>query len=45
MRSRVTKGTENGKPFHYKLWFGDTYVKIAGEWKYVFGQASSRQTP
>ena len=39
------KGAENGEPFHYKLWFSDTYVKLAGEWRYVFGQASTRQTP
>ena len=39
------KGVENGEPFHYKLWFSDTYVKLAGEWRYVFGQASTRQTP
>src|ERR1043166_5122214 len=21
------KGSENGEPFHYKLWFSDTYVR------------------
>ena len=39
------KGVESGEPFHYKLWFSDTYVRTDGEWRYVFGQASTRQTP
>jgi ketosteroid isomerase-like protein len=39
------KGTENGEPFHYKLWFSDTYVRTERGWLYVFGQASTRQTP
>lgn len=34
------KGTESGKPFEYQLWFSDTYVRTAGGWRYVFGQAS-----
>lgn len=34
------KGTENGKPFEYKLWFSDTYVRTPAGWRYVFGQAS-----
>ena len=34
------KGTREGKAFDRKLWFSDTYVKTAGGWKYVFGQAS-----
>ena len=34
------KGTDKGKPFDYKLWFSDTYVKTPGGWRYVFGQAS-----
>jgi ketosteroid isomerase-like protein len=34
------KGTEDGKPFEYKLWFSDTYARAAGSWRYVFGQAS-----
>ena len=24
------KGKEEGKPFEYKLWFSDTYVRAAG---------------
>ena len=36
------KGTENGKPFEYTLWFSDTYVRTPAGWRYVFGQASSR---
>ena len=39
------KGTEDGQPFHYKLWFSDTYVRIDGEWKYVLGQAAGRLPP
>jgi ketosteroid isomerase-like protein len=34
------KGTENGKPFGYELWFTDTYVRTATGWCYVFGQSS-----
>ena len=34
------KGSDNGKPFEYKLWFSDTYVRTAIGWRYVFGQAS-----
>jgi ketosteroid isomerase-like protein len=34
------KGTENGKPFEYTLWFSDTYVRTSAGWRYVFGQAS-----
>ncbi len=34
------KGTRSGKPFDYKLWFGDTYVRTPAGWRYVFGQAS-----
>jgi ketosteroid isomerase-like protein len=41
----AAKGTDDGEPFDYKLWFSDTYVKTAGGWRYVFGQASTRQTP
>ena len=34
------KGTRAGKPFDYKLWFSDTYVRTPTGWKYVLGQAS-----
>jgi ketosteroid isomerase-like protein len=34
------KGTDAGKPFDYKLWFSDTYVRTAKGWRYAFGQAS-----
>jgi uncharacterized protein (TIGR02246 family) len=34
------KGTREGKPADYKLWFSDTYVRTKDGWKYVFGQAS-----
>jgi ketosteroid isomerase-like protein len=34
------KGTEEGKPFDYKLWFSDIYVRTANGWRYRFAQAS-----
>ena len=34
------KGTSGGKPFDYKLWFSDTYVRTSSGWRYVLGQAS-----
>ena len=34
------KGTENGRPFEYTLWFSDTYVRTPTGWRYVFGQSS-----
>ncbi len=34
------KGTEDGKPFEYKLWFSDTYVRTPSGWRYVFAQSS-----
>lgn len=34
------KGTRDGKPMDYRLWFSDTYVRTKSGWKYVFGQAS-----
>jgi ketosteroid isomerase-like protein len=34
------KGAEKGKPFEYRLWFSDTYVRTPAGWRYVFGQAS-----
>jgi len=39
------KGTDGGKPFDYKLWFSDTYVRTPAGWRYVFGQASTRLAP
>jgi ketosteroid isomerase-like protein len=34
------KGTNNGKPFDYTVWFSDTYVRAPAGWRYVFGQSS-----
>jgi ketosteroid isomerase-like protein len=34
------KGTNKGKPFDYKLWFSDVYVRTPAGWRSVFGQAS-----
>jgi len=39
------KGTEDGEPFDYKLWFSDTYARTPGGWRYVLGQASTRMAP
>lgn len=39
------KGTDNGVPFDYKLWFSDTYVRTPAGWRYAFAQASTRQDP
>jgi ketosteroid isomerase-like protein len=39
------KGTEDGEPFDYKLWFSDTYVRTPAGWSYVLGQASMRMAP
>ena len=39
------KGTEDGEPFDYKLWFSDTYVRTPTGWRYVLGQASTRMAP
>jgi len=36
------KGTENGKPFEYKLWFSDVYRRTPTGWKYVFAQSAYR---
>jgi len=36
------KGIEDGKPFDYKLWFSDTYVRTSAGWRYVFAQSSTR---
>jgi ketosteroid isomerase-like protein len=34
------KGIRRDKPFDYRLWFSDTYVRTPSGWRYVFGQAS-----
>lgn len=36
------KGSTDGKPFEYSLWFSDTYVRTPGGWRYALGQASTR---
>jgi ketosteroid isomerase-like protein len=36
------KGTYKGKPFDYKVWFSDTYVRRPQGWQYVFAQVSTR---
>ena len=34
------KGTENGKPFEYSLWFTDVYRRTPAGWRYVYAQSS-----
>jgi len=34
------KGSEDGRPFEYRLWFSDTYVRTPTGWKYAFAQSS-----
>jgi ketosteroid isomerase-like protein len=34
------KGTEDGKPFEYKLWFSDIYRHTPSGWRYVFAQSA-----
>jgi len=34
------KGSDDGRPFEYAVWFSDTYVRTPAGWRYVFGQAS-----
>ena len=34
------KGTEDGKPFEYSLWFTDIYKKTPRGWQYVYAQSS-----
>ena len=36
------KGTDQGKPFDYKVWFSDIYIRTSTGWRYVFGQSSLR---
>jgi ketosteroid isomerase-like protein len=36
----LLKGVNDGVAFERKLWFSDTYVRLPGGWRYVFGQAS-----
>jgi len=35
-------GTEDGKPFEYRVWFSDVYVCTPKGWRYSFGQAGAR---
>jgi ketosteroid isomerase-like protein len=36
------RGTEDGKPFTYRVWFSDTYVRTPAGWRYVHGQSGAR---
>lgn len=35
-------GTEDGKPFEYRVWFSDIYLCTPKGWRYTFGQAGAR---
>lgn len=39
------KGTDHGKPFEYRLWFSDTYVRTPAGWRYAMGQAAQPLPP
>jgi ketosteroid isomerase-like protein len=34
------KGTDQGNPFDWHVWFSDTYVRTPAGWRYVHGMAS-----
>ena len=34
------RGTQQGKPFDYRLWFSDVYLCTPGGWRYSFAQSS-----
>jgi ketosteroid isomerase-like protein len=34
------KGSDQGKPFDWRVWFSDTYIRTPSGWRYVHGQAS-----
>ena len=38
----TARGEEAGKPLGYRVWFSDTYVRLPGGWRYVFGQSGAR---
>lgn len=33
------KGTEDGRPFEYRVWFSDTYVCTGTGWRYTFARS------
>jgi ketosteroid isomerase-like protein len=41
----LAQGTKQGKPFEYRLWYSDTYVRKAVGWRYVLGQAAQPLSP
>jgi ketosteroid isomerase-like protein len=38
----TARGAEDGKPFEYRVWFSDTYVRFPSGWRYVFAQSGVR---
>jgi len=39
------RGTDDGKPFAYRIWFSDTYVRTLNGWRYALGQSGVRLAP
>lgn len=39
------KGTEDGKPIEYRVWFSDVYVRMPEGWRYVLAQSGTRLSP
>ncbi len=39
------KGTRNGEPFEYRVWFSDVYLNGPEGWRYVFAQAAQPLAP
>ena len=35
-------GTEDGRPFEYRVWFSDVYVCTPEGWRYSFGEVGAR---
>lgn len=35
-------GTEDGKPFEYRVWFSDIYLCTPKGWRYTFAQVGTR---
>lgn len=38
------KGTDEGSPFEFVVWFSDTYVRTPAGWRYVLGQVGQPLT-
>ena len=38
----TAEGTEEGRPFAYRVWFSDVYLRTPEGWRYVLGQSGAR---